>query len=159
MSCCNRGHIEVHYLLARRDPADRISYTTASLIGRTLRAADWRAERESLTDLMTEVTDMLVANVAVATIGYQLAEECSGLHSEHPSIAFGRGELDGLPRQLTRTFSPSHGEASRPFERLSHGQKSLLYVSLVLAWQALARRVLSGKDTSLDRDRLRPPIT
>ena len=44
-----------------------------------------------------------------------------------------------------------------PFERLSDGQKSLLYISLVLAWQALARRVLSGADTSLDPD-LRPPV-
>ena len=162
MSRYDRGHIEVHYLPARRDPADHISYTTASLIGRTLRAADWSSERESLTGLMTEVTDVLVANEAVATIGDQLAEEWSGLHSgaffKDPSIAFGRGELEGVLRQLTVTFSPSHGGTPLPFERLSDGQKSLLYISLVLAWQALARRVLGGEDTSLDPDRLRPPV-
>ena len=162
MSRYDRGHIEVHYLPARRDPADHISYTTASLIGRTLRAADWSSERESLTDLMTEVTDVLVANEAVATIGDQLAEEWSGLHSgaffRDPSIAFGRGELEGVLRQLTVTFSPSHGGTPLPFERLSDGQKSLLYISLVLAWQTLARRVLRGEDTSLDPDRLRPPV-
>lgn len=56
------------------------------------------------------------------------------------------------------TFSPSHEGTPLPFERLSDGQKSLLYISLVLAWQALARRVLSGEDTSLDPDRLRPPV-
>ncbi|WET81082.1 hypothetical protein P3102_07605 [Amycolatopsis sp. QT-25] len=48
---------------------------------------------------MTDITDVLVANVAVATIGGQLAEEWSGLHSgaffKDPSIAFGRGELEG----------------------------------------------------------------
>jgi putative ATP-dependent endonuclease of OLD family len=158
----DRGHIEVHYLPARRDPADHISYTTASLIGRTLRAADWSSERESLTDLMTEVTEVLVANGAVATIGDQLAEEWSGLHTgaffKDPSIAFGRGELEGVLRQLTVTFSPSHGGTPLPFERLSDGQKSLLYISLVLAWQALARRVLRGTETLLDPDRLRPPV-
>jgi putative ATP-dependent endonuclease of the OLD family len=162
MSRYDRGHIEVHYLPARRDPADHISYTTASLIGRTLHAADWSSERESLIDLMTEITDVLVANEAVATIGDQLAKEWSGLHSgaffNDPSIAFGRGELEGVLRQLTVTFSPSHGGTPLPFERLSDGQKSLLYISLVLAWQALARRVLGGEDTSLDPDRLRPPI-
>ena len=162
MSRYDRGHIEVHYLPARRDPADHISYTTASLIGRTLRAADWSSARESLVDLMTEVTDALVANEAVATIGYQLAEEWSGLHSgtffKDPSIAFGRGELEGVLRQLTVTFSPSHGGIPLSFERLSDGQKSLLYISLVLAWQALARRVLGGEDTALDPDRLRPPV-
>jgi putative ATP-dependent endonuclease of OLD family len=162
MSRYDRNQIEVHYLPARRDPADHISYTTSSLIGRTLRAANWSAERESLTDLMAEVTDALVANEAVATIGEQLAEEWSGLHSgvffKDPAIAFGRGELEGVLRQLTVTFSPAHGGTPLPFERLSDGQKSLLYISLVLAWQSLARRVLSGEDTSLDPDRLRPPV-
>jgi putative ATP-dependent endonuclease of OLD family len=90
MSRYDRGHIEVHYLPARRDPAEHISYTTASLIARTLRAADWSSERDSLDDLMVEVTDVLVGNAAVARIGTQLAEEWSGLHTgafftTHPS--------------------------------------------------------------------------
>jgi putative ATP-dependent endonuclease of OLD family len=129
MSRYDRGHIEVHYLPARRDPADHISYTTASLIGRTLRAADWSTERDSLNDLMADVTVVLVGNAAVARIGTQLAEEWSGLHTgaffADPSIAFGRGELEGVLRQLTVTFSPSHHDAPLPFERLSDGQKSL----------------------------------
>jgi hypothetical protein len=37
MTRYDRGHIEVHYLPARRDPADHISYTTASLKGVALR--------------------------------------------------------------------------------------------------------------------------
>lgn len=162
MSRYDRGHIEVHYLPARRDPADQISYTTASLIGRTLRAADWTTERDSLNELMAEVTDVLVGNAAVARIGTQVAEEWSGLHTgaflTDPSIAFGRGELEGVLRQLTVTFSPSHHDTPVPFERLSDGQKSLLYISMVLAWQALARQVLAGKEPSLDPDRLRPPV-
>lgn len=162
MSRYDRGHIEVHYLPARRDPADHIAYTTASLIGRTLRAADWSSERDSLNDLMVEVTDVLVGNSAVASIGTQLAKEWLGLHTgaffKDPAIAFGRGELEGVLRQLTVTFSPSHGDTPLPFERLSDGQKSLLYISMVLAWQSLARSVLAGKETSLDPDRLRPPL-
>jgi putative ATP-dependent endonuclease of the OLD family len=162
MSRYDRGHIEVHYLPARRDPVDHISYTTASLIGRILRSADWDSERDSLGRLMVEVTDVLTANEAVSTIGKQLAGEWSGLHSgaffKDPSIAFGRGELEGVLRQLTVTFSPSHGGAPLPFDLLSDGQKSLLYISLVLTWQSLARRVLRGGDTSLDPDRLRPPV-
>ena len=98
---------------------------------------------------MSDVTDVLVGNRAVATIGTQLAEEWSGLHAgaffTDPSIAFGRGELEGVLRQLTVTFSPSHGGTPLPFERLSDGQKSLLYISLVLAWQALARRVSAAR--------------
>ena len=162
MSRYDRGQIEVHYLPARRDPADHISFTTASLIGRSLRAADWSTERASLTDLMAQVTGVLASNSVVATVGEQLAEAWSGLHTgaffRDPSIAFGRGELEGILRQLTVTFAPSHGDTPMPFERLSDGEKSLLYISLVLAWQALTRRVLSGEESSLNADRLRPPV-
>jgi putative ATP-dependent endonuclease of OLD family len=162
MSRYDRGHIEVHYLPARRDPVDHVSYTTASLIARTLRAADWTAERGALRDLTARITASLVANATVASIGVRLSDEWQGLHRgtffSDPSIAFGRGELEGVLRQLTVTFSPSHDGAPLPFERLSDGQKSLLYISLVLAWQSLARRVLSGEENSLDADLLRPPV-
>lgn len=162
MSRYDRGHIEVHYLPARRDPADHLSYTTASLIGRALRAADWTAERETLSGLTAQITASLVANTTVASLGVQLTEEWHSLHRgmyfKDPSIAFGRGELEGVLRLLTVTFSPTPGGAPLPYERLSDGQKSLLYISLVLAWQSLARRVLSGEETSLDADRLRPPV-
>ncbi|MCV7002225.1 AAA family ATPase [Mycolicibacterium alvei] len=162
MSRYDRGHIEVHYLPARRDPADHISYTTASLIGRCLRAADWTKERVDIGDLSAQITTSLVGNAAVGSIGLRLTDEWQGLHGgmyfKDPSIAFGRGDFEGVLRQITVTFSPSHDTVPLPFERLSDGQKSLLYISLVLAWQALARRVLSGEESTLDADRLRPPV-
>jgi putative ATP-dependent endonuclease of OLD family len=162
MSRHDRAHIEVHYLPARRDPVHHISYSTASLVGRVLRAVDWTSERETLRKLSKEVTDALTTNQTVSDIGIGLAAEWTGLHTgdffRKPAIAFGRGELEGMLSQLTVTFSPSHGGSPLPFERLSDGQKSLLYMSLVLAWQAMARRVLAGEDMSLDPDRLRPPV-
>ncbi|KMO80351.1 AAA family ATPase [Mycolicibacterium obuense] len=158
----DRGHIEVYYLPARRDPSDHISYTTASLIGRSLRAADWTHERKTINELSAKITESIVGNTAVNSIGIRLTGEWSGLHSgayfKDPSIAFGRGELEGILRQITVTFSPSHEGSPLPFERLSDGQKSLLYISLVLAWQALARRVLNREEMGLDADRLRPPV-
>lgn len=162
MSRYDRSHIEVHYLPARRDPSDHIAYTTSSLIGRTLRAADWAVERTKLKKLSDEITETLICNAAVASIGVDLSAEWQGLHTgsffADPAIAFGRGELEGVLRQLTITFAPSHDGAALPFERLSDGQKSLLYISLVLSWQVLARRVLAGKERSLDPDKLRPPV-
>ena len=58
----DRGHIEVYYLPARRDPADHISYTTASLIGRSLRAADWTHERKTINELSAKITESIVGN-------------------------------------------------------------------------------------------------
>lgn len=162
MSRFDRANIEVHYLPARRDPAEHIAYTTASLVGRALRAADWTTERSTLDTLSKDLTDALSANEAVKSIGVQLAGEWSGLHPgpffTDPSIAFGSGDLESVLRQLTVSFAPSPGGSSLPFDRLSDGQKSLLYISLVLAWQSLARDVLEGSETSFDPHRLRPPV-
>jgi putative ATP-dependent endonuclease of OLD family len=162
MSRFDRANIEVHYLPARRDPAEHIAYTTASLVGRALRAADWTAERTTLDTLSKSLTDALADNDAVKSIGVQLAGEWKGLHSgaffTDPSIAFGSGDLESVLRQLTVSFAPSPAGSSLLFDRLSDGQKSLLYISLVLAWQSLAREVLGGTETSFDQHRLRPPV-
>jgi putative ATP-dependent endonuclease of OLD family len=37
----DRNAVQVHYLPARRDPADHISYSANALLGRALRSADW----------------------------------------------------------------------------------------------------------------------
>lgn len=162
MSRFDRANIEVHYLPARRDPAEHIAYTAASLVGRALRAADWTAERTTLDTLSKDLTDALGDNEAVKSIGVQLAGEWKGLHSgaffTEPSIAFGSGDLESVLRQLTVSFAPSPAGSSLPFDRLSDGQKSLLYISLVLAWQSLAREVLNGTEASFDQHRLRPPV-
>jgi putative ATP-dependent endonuclease of OLD family len=142
MSRYDRANIEVYYLPAQRDPSDHISYATASLIGRTLRAADWTDEKETLSSLSQEITDSLTANESVKGIGLALSSAWSGLHTgdffKDPTIAFGRGDIEGILRQLTVSFSPSHDGAPLPFDRLSDGQRSLLYISLVLASLAVA---------------------
>lgn len=111
MSRFDRANIEVHYLPARRDPAEHIAYTTASLVGRALRAADWTAERTTLDTLSKSLTDALADNDAVKSIGVQLAGEWKGVHSgaffTDPSIAFGSGDLVSVLRQLTVSFAPS----------------------------------------------------
>lgn len=162
MSRFDRANIEVHYLPARRDPAEHIAYTTASLVGRALHAADWTSERTALDILSKDLSDSLAGNAAVKSVGVHLAAEWSGLHSgdffTDPSIAFGNGDLESVLRQLTVSFAPSPAGSSLPFDRLSDGQKSLLYISLVLAWQSLAREVLVGTETAFDQHRLRPPV-
>ncbi|WP_292787389.1 MULTISPECIES: ATP-dependent nuclease [unclassified Microbacterium] len=162
MSRTDRAHIEVHYLPARRDPSEQISYASASLLGRTLRAATWTAEEELLADLTEQMTTTLASNAAVANIGVQLAEDWVKLHRgdffKDPTLAFGSKDIESALRQLTLRFSPGHGADSLQFERLSDGQKSLLYISLVLAWQAMGRKVLRGEDKSVDINRLRPPV-
>lgn len=162
MSKYDRSTIEVHYLPARRDPVDHIAYTTASLLGRMLRAADWTTERADLARLTGEISASMAGNAAVGDIGLGIKSAWSGLHQgtffKDPTIAFGRGELDGVLRQLTVTFAPAPASVGIGFERLSDGEKSLLYISLVMAWQNIAREVLRGANTAFNPDKLRPPV-
>lgn len=162
MSRLDRANIEVHYLPARRDPVEHISYTATSLIGRMLRAVDWSAEKEAVSELSQQLTDSIGLNESVKIIGEQLASIWSGLHSgdffTDPSLAFGSGDLDSVLKQLSIAFSPSHDGTLTPFERLSDGQKSLLYISLVLSWQSLTRKVLDQEVVTFDVHRMRPPV-
>jgi putative ATP-dependent endonuclease of OLD family len=158
----DRSSIEVHYLPARRDPSEHISYAAGSLLGRILRAADWSAERVVLETLSETITSTLAANGALTSVGAGLTDVWNQLHRgsffTDPAIAFGSGGFESVLRQLTLRFTPSHAGDTLPFERLSDGQQSLLYISLVLSWRSICRSVLDGTETTLDPDRLRPPV-
>lgn len=67
-------------------------------------------------------------------------------------------EVEALLRHMSVSFSPGHDEQLVDFSRLSDGQKSMLYLSLVLSSQAIGRAVLAEEDTSFDADKLRPPV-
>lgn len=159
----DRSAIQVHYLPARRDPADHISYSANALLGRALRSADWNAEREEIGNLTEQISNELTDNAAVSGIAAALTEQWGGLHKggyyANPSVSFSRNEIENLLRHLSVGFTPGHGESIVDFARLSDGQQSLLYVSLVLAMHSIGSKVLSGElATAFDIDKLRPAV-
>lgn len=159
----DRNAIQVHYLPARRDPADHISYSANALLGRALRSADWSAERERIATLMERVGAELTDNAAIEGVAAALTEQWSGLHKgayyANPLVSFSRNEIESLLRHLSIGFAPGHGESVVDFVRLSDGQTSLLYVSLVLAMHSVGSKVLSGElADAFDIDKLRPAI-
>jgi putative ATP-dependent endonuclease of OLD family len=159
----DRSAIQVHYLPARRDPTDHISYSANALLGRALRAADWSAEREEIGTLTEQIGDELRENIAIGGIATALTEQWGSLHKgshyANPSVSFGRNEIENLLRHLSIGFAPGHGERIVDFTRLSDGQQSILYVSLVLAMHDIGSKVLSGElAAAFDIDRLRPAV-
>lgn len=162
MSRHDRGMIEVHYLPARRDPLDHISFTANSLLGRMFRAADWTKERGDMVKLSEELTSSMASNAAVMSIGSAVQGVWDRLHKGRfftdPSVTFGHGDMQDVLRQLTLTFAPGPGGAAVDSSRLSDGQKSLLYISLVMAWRQVSRKVLNESETAFDADKLRPPV-
>jgi putative ATP-dependent endonuclease of OLD family len=159
----DRSAIQVHYLPARRDPADHISYSANALLGRALRSADWSTERKEIGTLTEQIGDELRDNAAIGGIATALAEQWGGLHKgshyTNPSVSFGRNEIENLLRHLSIGFAPGHGENIVDFTRLSDGQQSLLYISLVLAMHNIGGKVLSGElAEAFDIDKLRPAV-
>ena len=157
-----RNHIHVHYLPARRDPADHIAYGANALLGRMLRAVNWDAERDAIKGLTDQISDSLAANPSVDASSTSLKATWGALHKgsffTDPKITFVASEVEALLRHMSVSFSPGHDEQLVDFSRLSDGQKSMLYLSLVLSSQAIGRAVLAEEDKSFDVDKLRPPV-
>lgn len=158
----DRNAIQVHYLPARRDPTDHISFAANSLLGRALRAADWQTERDDVAELTQNISTALAGNAAVEGLSEQLTAHWTALHKgtyyANPSVSFERNEIDNLLRHLTVGFTPGHDNQIVDFSRLSDGQQSLLYITLVLSVQAIGRQVLAGKLDAFDVDKLRPAV-
>jgi Predicted ATP-dependent endonuclease of the OLD family len=157
-----RNHIHVHYLPARRDPADHIAYGANALLGRMLRAVRWDNERDAIKELTGQISASLAANPSVNAFSECLRTTWATLHKGNfftdPKITFVASEIEALLRHMSVSFSPWHDESLVDFSRLSDGQKSMLYLSLVLSSQAIGRAVLAGVDETFDSDKLRPPI-
>lgn len=157
-----RNHIHVHYLPARRDPADHIAYGANALLGRMLRAVKWDKERDLIKSLTDQISDSLAANPSVHALSESLKTVWISLHKGNfftdPKITFVASEIEALLRHMSVSFSPGHDEQLVDFSRLSDGQKSMLYLSLVLASQEIGRSVLAGDNESFDPDKLRPPV-
>lgn len=157
-----RNHIHLHYLPARRDPAVHIAYGANALLGRILRSVNWDNEREQVKDLTDQISNGLAANPSVNAFSESLKTAWRTLHKgsffTDPKITFVASEIEALLRHMSVSFSPGHDESLVDFSRLSDGQKSMLYLSLVLSSQAIGRAVLAGEDESFDPDKLRPPV-
>lgn len=157
-----RNHIHVHYLPARRDPAEHIAYGANALLGRMLRAVNWGAERDVIKGLTDKISDSLESNPSINAFSTSLETAWSSLHKgsffADPKLTFVASEIEALLRHMSVSFTPGHDEKLVDFSRLSDGQKSMLYLSLVLSSQAIGRAVLADKDKSFDADKLRPPV-
>lgn len=157
-----RNFIQVHYLPARRDPADHIAYGANALLGRLLRAVNWTEQRETIQQLTSDISQSLTQNESVLSLSAGLTKTWKELHKgqffTQPSVTFMANEIESLLRHLSVSFSPGHGEQLVDFSRLSDGQKSMLYLSLVLSSQAVGRAVLHGNDDSFDAEKLRPAV-
>ena len=161
-----RNHIAVYYLPAKREPLDQIRSGTAALLGRIVRSVDWAEEDVKFNEAASELKKAVTANSAVGNINTSISKAWSTLHKgshfKDASVVFGLDNLNKLIENLSVEFNPAHASQSVDYSLLSDGQKSLLYLSLVVAFIETGRRAMTpkkeGEDDKIQLDRLNPPV-
>ena len=162
VSRADRSLIQLHYLPAQRNPSDHIAYNTNALLGRLLRAVNWKHESENVRTLTEQINSCLENNTSVQTISDALKKTWEIVHKgsyfKEPKISFAHSEIENILRHMSVSFTPGHDEEIVDFSRLSDGQKSMLYLSLVLTSQSIYHSVRNNENNSFDVEKLRPPI-
>lgn len=162
VSKADRSLIQLHYLPAQRNPSDHIAYNTNALLGRLLRAVHWKNESENVRALTEQINTCLENNISVQTISEALKKTWEIVHKgsyfKEPKISFAHSEIENILRHMSVSFTPGHDEEIVDFSRLSDGQKSMLYLSLVLTSQSIYHSVRNNENNSFDVEKLRPPI-
>lgn len=162
VSKADRSLIQLHYLPAQRNPSDHIAYNTNALLGRLLRAVNWKNESENVRTLTEQINTCLENNISVQTISEALKKTWEIVHKgsyfKEPKISFAHSEIENILRHMSVSFTPGHDEEIVDFSRLSDGQKSMLYLSLVLTSQSIYHSVKNNENNSFDVEKLRPPI-
>ena len=155
-----QAKIQVHYLPARRDPADHFAHTSSTLLGRLLHAVDWSAEEKIVSELTGELSNSLAANPAIMSLGQQLAATWNRLHTGSffttPSVTFTGSDIDALLRYLNIAFDVAPDGGPVNWTRLSDGQQSLLYLTMILALHDLGTQVLRRNVRTVSPAKLRP---
>lgn len=158
----DRHHVQVHYLPAQRDPKNHISYATNSLIGRLLRATNWEYEKTQVAVHTNSISQLLSSNSTISNLGAEITSLWNILHKgdffQNPKINFSDSEIHTLLRHLNLVFNSTHGIENIEYSHLSDGQKSLLYFSLVIAYQKICNQVISGNIGQFDPNKLKPAI-
>lgn len=160
-----RNHIAVYYLPAKREPIDQIRAGTTSLLRRIIRAIDWAEEEKKFNSDTEALNKTVSANSAIGNIDVSITKAWAKLHKgshfKDASVVFGLDSLDKLIDNLSIEFNPAHTSESVDYSLLSDGQKSLLYLSLVVAFIETGRRAMAqkkDKGEKIQLDLLNPPV-
>ncbi|SHJ73798.1 ATP-dependent nuclease [Halodesulfovibrio aestuarii] len=162
VSKLDRNNIQLHYLPARRDPSDHIAYGVNTVIGRILRAVEWKAQQSDVEALACDAAECLGENTTVSSFNELLEKYWGRLHKgaffKDPKMSFGSSDIESFLKHLSILFSPGHDEEFVEYSRLSDGQKSLLYIALVLASHRFGQSALAGGEEGFDVDKMRPAV-
>jgi ABC-type cobalamin/Fe3+-siderophores transport system ATPase subunit len=162
----DRNQIAVYYLPAKREPFDQIRSGTTALLGRIVRAVNWTEEKEKFAETASDLKKAVTANSGIGKVNNSINQAWSvlhkGSHFKDATVVFGLDNLDKLIDNLSVEFNPAQFSQSVDYSLLSDGQKSLLYLTLVVTFIETGRRAIApkskGEDDKIQLDLLNPPV-
>lgn len=162
-----RNSIQLSYVPANRDPLIQLKYSSKAVLGRLLKAIEWSGEnRKLLEEQANSLNQLTDTNPAFAEIAQAINKSWSsvykGRYLSKAQLKFPISNIDEILKLLQLQFDPDELGNKISVDRLSDGQKSLVYFSLIKAMFDIdrnTRKLLSeGKSCNFNHEKMRLPI-
>ncbi len=149
---------------AARDPIRQLRTVSTTVLARLLRAIVWSEEiRTAVAEASDSIANSFAEEPGMRSVGEAIArtwlELSAGSHYRNVTLRPTTSRLEDWLRRMEAALGPAPDRLSAGVERLSEGQKSLFYLSLIAATFALEEKVVHEGDVAgLSADVLAPPV-
>ncbi len=162
-----RNSIQISYIPANRDPLIQLKYSSKAMLGRLLKAIEWSGEhKKSLEDQASALNATTKSNPALAEIATAINENWSSIYKgrylSQAALNFPLANIDEILKLIQLQFNPDEIGNTISVDRLSDGQKSLVYFSLIKAMFDIDKHtrelISTGKACNFNNEKMRLPI-
>jgi predicted ATP-dependent endonuclease of OLD family len=163
MKSHERSRIQIHYIPATRDPGNKqIKQTSGTVMHRLMRAIEWSDDlktcvQESTATIQDKFSDEKGIGMVQQKIGGAWNTFLDGNLFKHVQLTPLSSNFDDMVEQIQATFSPGVDGREETIDRLSDGQKSLFYISLIKSVCDVEGEVLANVDSGVSADQLKAP--
>lgn len=167
LSAAIRNAIQISYVPATRDPLLQLKYSSRAILGRLLKAIKWTGESQlSLENQAAELNSLTQSNPALIEITKAINASWKSIYNghylSHASLNIPITGIDEILKLIQLQFTPDETGNPINVDRLSDGQKSLVYFSLIKAMFDIDKEtrdlISSGKPSNFDPEKMRLPI-
>lgn len=136
MRAQERARIHVIYVPATREPSRQLKNVSGTHLSRLLGSIKWSdAPKNALAGAAKGVQDTIKAEAGLKVIHKSVTSSWGGLHDKkvyaEPRLQFMEEDIDAVIAKAQMVFHPSEDGGDHEVDRLSDGQKSLLYFALI----------------------------
>lgn len=167
LSAAVRNAIQVSYVPANRDPLLQLKYSSKAVLGRLLKAIEWvGGSQEIIEEQAAQLNALTKSNPAMNEIAVAINASWGNIYKgrylSQASLSFPLANIDEILKLIQLQFNPDESGNTVNVDRLSDGQKSLVYFSLIKAMFDIDKKtrelISSGEASNFNPEKMRLPI-